>query len=88
MFPSVTYEVKKVKLNVGDIAVLFTDGITESRNKENKEFDEDRLIKLVRKHSKLHTKKILEKVYDEVDSFTSGADRMDDMTLVIIQKTS
>ena len=87
MFPSVAYEVKKVKLNVGDIAVLYTDGITESRNKENKEFDEKRLVNLLRKHSKLKAKKILKKVFDELDSFTSGAERMDDMTLVIIQRT-
>lgn len=88
MFPSITYEVKKVTLKAGDMAVLFTDGITESRNKENKEFDDEGLIKLLRKHSKLPSQKILEKVYDKLDSFTSGAERMDDMTLVIIQRTS
>jgi len=70
------------------MAVLFTDGITESRSKDNKEFDEKGLIKLLRKHSKLKASKILKKVNDELDSFTAGADRMDDMTLVIIQRTS
>jgi serine phosphatase RsbU (regulator of sigma subunit)/pSer/pThr/pTyr-binding forkhead associated (FHA) protein len=88
MFPASTYEVKKVTINDGEMAVLFTDGITESRNKDNKEFDEKGLIKLLRKHPKLKADKILKKVNEELDSFTAGADRMDDMTLVIIQRTS
>jgi len=88
MFPSSTYEVKKVTIRDGEMAVLFTDGITESRNKDNKEFDEKGLIKLLRKHPKLKASKILKKVNEELESFTAGADRMDDMTLVIIQRTS
>jgi sigma-B regulation protein RsbU (phosphoserine phosphatase) len=88
MFPSSTYEVKKVTINNGEMAVLFTDGITESRNKDNKEFDEKGLIKLLRKHPKLKASKILKKINEELNSFTAGADRMDDMTLVIIQRTS
>ena len=88
MFPASTYEVKKVTINDGEMAVLYTDGITESRNKDNKEFDEKGLIKLLRKHPKLKASKILKKVNEELESFTAGADRMDDMTLVIIQRTS
>ncbi|MFB0518287.1 MAG: SpoIIE family protein phosphatase, partial [Acidobacteriota bacterium] len=44
VLPSVTYEAKNVTLNPGDVALLFTDGITESLNKENEEFSENRLI--------------------------------------------
>ena len=88
MFPSTSYEASKVTLDVGDKAILFTDGITESRNKDNKDFDEEGLIKLIQKHSKLSAKKLLEKINEEVDSFISGAERMDDMTIVIIQKVS
>jgi len=86
MFPEVDYEVKKVILKPGDTTVLFTDGITESRNKDNKEFEEGRLIKLLQKHSKLSAVKLLEKINEEVDKFTAGAEKMDDQTLVIIQR--
>ena len=75
-----------ITLNPGDIGVFFTDGITESRNKDNKEFNEDRLIKLLQKNSKLSAQKLLEKVNQEVEKFTAGAERMDDMTLVIIKR--
>jgi sigma-B regulation protein RsbU (phosphoserine phosphatase) len=88
MFPSTTYEAQKVTLNAGDIALLFTDGITESRNKKEEEFTEERLISLLQKHSKLEAPKLLKKIKEELKSFTSGAETMDDMTIVIIQKTS
>jgi sigma-B regulation protein RsbU (phosphoserine phosphatase) len=86
MFPSVDYGVQKLTLNPGDTAVLFTDGITESRNKDNKEFNEERLIKLLQKNIKLSAQKLMEKVNQEVEKFTTGAEPMDDMTLVIIKR--
>lgn len=88
MFPSSEYEIRNVNLNPGDTALLFTDGITEGRNKKNEEFEEERLIKLIQKHSKLSAQKLLEKIHDEVGSFTTGVDQMDDMTLIIIKRIS
>jgi serine phosphatase RsbU (regulator of sigma subunit)/pSer/pThr/pTyr-binding forkhead associated (FHA) protein len=86
MFPSVAYEVRKVKLNAGDTTLLFTDGIVECRNKKEEEFGEEKLINIVKKNSKLSAQNLLEKVYDEVHSFASDVPQMDDMTLVVIKK--
>jgi len=86
MFPSTTYELNKLDLNPGDVAVLFTDGITESRNKKEEEFEEKKLIEIIKKHSKVSAQKLLETIQDEVDKFTSGVDQMDDMTLIVIKR--
>lgn len=88
MFPSTIYETKKVNLNIGDMALLYTDGITECRNKKNQEFTEDRLLKISQKYSHLSAQKLLERVYKEINSFSSGVERLDDMTLVIIKRIS
>ncbi|MFP4081206.1 MAG: SpoIIE family protein phosphatase [Candidatus Aminicenantes bacterium] len=88
MFPSSRYEVKDIALNPGEMAFLYTDGITESRSKDNTEFTEEKLIKLIQKHSKLPAQKLVEKIQQEVDAFTAGTDPMDDMTLVIIKRIS
>jgi len=88
VFPSVSYQAKKVTLNPGDVALLFTDGITESQNKGKEEFTEERLINILKKHSNLSAQKLLEKIFDEIDSFISGADQTDDMTLVTIKRIS
>lgn len=88
MFPDVEYQSRSVTMVPGDITVLYTDGITESRNKENKEFEEERLIKLLKKDIKLSAQELTDKVHDEVDTFISGVDQMDDMTMVAIRRLS
>jgi sigma-B regulation protein RsbU (phosphoserine phosphatase) len=88
MFPSVAYEVKQTTLDVGDMAVLFTDGITEGRNTENQEFGEDGLTQLLKKNAKQPAAKIVEKVCHELASFTTGATPMDDMTFIVVKRTS
>lgn len=88
MFPDVEYKSQRITLNPDDVMVLYTDGITEGRNKENKEFEEEKLIKFLKKHTKLSAPDLLKDVFEEVDSFTSGVEQMDDMTLVIVKKTS
>lgn len=88
MFPDVEYKSQRLKLNLDDVMVLFTDGITESRNKDNKQFEEERLIRFLKRQSKLSAPDLLKKVHEEVDSFTSGVEQMDDMTFVVVKKTS
>lgn len=87
MFPSSTYKIDKVTLDPGDLLLLFTDGITESRNKKGEEFTEERLIDLVKKHSKLSAEDLINKIHETLDDFTKGADPMDDMTVLALKKT-
>lgn len=87
MFPSVQYEQCTASLEAGQVAVLYTDGITESRNKNKEEFGEDRLIKVIQKCFDLPAQKMLESILAEVNRFSEGLDPDDDRTLVIIKRT-
>jgi sigma-B regulation protein RsbU (phosphoserine phosphatase) len=86
MFPDVEYKAQSVFLNSGDTALLFTDGITESRNKENKEFEEEKLVKFLKKNSKLEAQDLLKEIQNEVMDFTADTEQMDDQTVVVIKK--
>lgn len=86
MFPNVEYKTEKLNLGVGDTALLFTDGITESRNKDNEEFEEQRMIKLLKKHSKIGAQDLIEKINQELKEFTAGTETMDDQTIVVIKR--
>lgn len=88
MFPSEKYEMHAVSFEQGDIAVLFTDGITECRNEDNKEFGERRFVKLIRENTDCLAKELMDTVFKELDLFTRGSEQMDDMTLVIIKRTT
>jgi sigma-B regulation protein RsbU (phosphoserine phosphatase) len=87
MFPDVEYKAQTVVLHPGDIILLFTDGITESRNKENKEFEEEKLVKFLKKKSKLPAPELIKEIQKEVETFTADTDQMDDQTVVVIKKT-
>jgi sigma-B regulation protein RsbU (phosphoserine phosphatase) len=87
MFPAVVYEAREARLDVGDSVILYTDGVTDSRDKDNQEFGEERLIGLVRKNTRLPAEKIVEKICSELGSFTAGVPPFDDMTLVVLKRT-
>jgi len=88
MFTGQKYKPRSVSLNPGEMVILFTDGITESRNEDNQEFSEDRLIASIKNHRKASSQEILSKIQKEVEEYTRGMEPMDDMTLVIIKRKS
>ena len=81
------YGLNSVKLGEGDILLLYTDGATESRNKDNQEFGIDRLISLVKNSAEKNADNLLSNIKDEVKSFTFG-DSFDDITLLVVKKDS
>jgi serine phosphatase RsbU (regulator of sigma subunit) len=87
MFPAVAYEVSQVTLDKGDMVVLFTDGITDARNKDNGEFGEENLIGLLKKNTKKSASEIVGKVCAELSSFTAGVEPFDDMTVIVLKRT-
>ncbi len=86
MFPAQDYESREITINPGDTAMLYTDGLTESRNRNNEELAEEGLVKILKKHQKLPAEKLMETIFEELVTFTDGADPMDDMTLVLIKR--
>jgi serine phosphatase RsbU (regulator of sigma subunit) len=87
MFPSVSYEVDQVTVEKGETVVLYTDGITDTRNSANQEFGEDKLINLLKKSVKKPAGEIISKLNAELGAFSSGVDPFDDMTLIVLKRT-
>jgi serine phosphatase RsbU (regulator of sigma subunit) len=75
-------QIAEVRLNPGDVFVLYTDGITEATNAEDEEFGERRLIAALRKLSHLPPAQLMEGIVNEVHKFSAG-EQQDDITLVI-----
>jgi sigma-B regulation protein RsbU (phosphoserine phosphatase) len=69
----------------GDIAVLFTDGVTEANNVAGEMFGEERLKALIRRHVELPAAGILEKIIAEVGSFAVDMPQFDDITIMVIK---
>ncbi len=84
-FPGFEYEATEVAINPGDVWCLYTDGVTEARNKEHEEFGVARLIDIVKAHRHQTAKQIEEAVVAAVRDFTRLERQADDVTLLILR---
>jgi serine phosphatase RsbU (regulator of sigma subunit) len=87
MFPGAMYEAKSTPLKQGDIALIYTDGITDSRNTDDAEYTTDRLVSLLRRHAQLPAAGIATAIADDAVRFRGDARQFDDQTLVVIKRT-
>jgi phosphoserine phosphatase RsbU/P len=69
----------------GDMLVLYTDGITETRNKESDFFGEERLIELIEKHATEKLDTIITNIKIATDTFRGNTDLEDDCTVLLVR---
>ncbi len=72
-------------LQPGDVAVLFTDGVTEAMNEADDLFGEDRLVRLLEDDAPSSSETLHERILHDVDAFVGTADQHDDMTMVLLR---
>ncbi|MBN2039837.1 MAG: SpoIIE family protein phosphatase [Spirochaetes bacterium] len=82
----VEYKQAKVKLSKGDIIALYTDGITEMRNKDKEEYGLQRLQQLLMKNSNMKADELIDLIVNDVDSFRGEVPPHDDMTVLILKR--
>jgi phosphoserine phosphatase RsbU/P len=75
-------------LRPGDLLVLYTDGLTEAPNEQDKEFSGARLADVVRSHSGRTAREINDSILEAVQRFTGELPQRDDFTLVTVRRTS
>ncbi len=80
-------EKMNVKPEKGDIFILYTDGLVETRNKNNVEFGEDRLEELFYRHAGLPANELKDEILKAVTRFRGSAIPHDDLTLVVFKYT-
>lgn len=68
----------------GSRLVLYTDGITESRNKERKMMGVHRLMEIVAKYQKETPQVMTERILADAQQYAKGTEQVDDITLMCI----
>jgi len=79
------YEQGEVLLKSGDLLVMYTDGVTEAFNETDAQFEEERLIRVVKENISQPAKQIAEQIIKEVKAFQGLQPQSDDITLVIVK---
>ena len=76
------YKKFEYQLQPGDKLLLYTDGVTEATNVEEKLYSENRLINFCNNHTNLDAKGLCLKIKEDIQSFTEGAEQSDDITML------
>jgi serine phosphatase RsbU (regulator of sigma subunit) len=75
----------EIKLNNNDIMLLYTDGVTESRNSKNEEFGFERFKDIIEKNYNNSLEEITGKIFEGVSVFSKEEQQHDDITLVLFK---
>jgi len=87
IFKEAEFALDRLRLEPGDIFVLYTDGITEVLNSAEEEFSEDRLEALIRQHTALPAQDLADLILETISDFSAEQELADDATLVVIKRT-
>jgi serine phosphatase RsbU (regulator of sigma subunit) len=85
LMPGMNYEEKEDSLEVGDSALLYTDGLVEAHDPQREMFGFPRLQALVSEHGEEES--LEETLLEELYSFVGeGWEQEDDITLVTLRR--
>lgn len=86
ILPTIEYQEMRLKLEVGDTLVIYSDGVTEAADPQGEELDTEGLAKIVVKHRHKPAAGIITEINKAVLEFTQGAPPADDVTLIVARR--
>ncbi len=87
VFDDVQYGVQSLTLQPESIIFLYTDGLTEAKNRARRQFGLKRVQEALRGSTERNPYEILETITEGVDDFVKGAEQSDDLTMLVIRYT-
>ncbi|MBF0236797.1 MAG: serine/threonine-protein phosphatase [SAR324 cluster bacterium] len=81
------FKEEEYRMNPGDLAFLYTDGLTEAFNNTYEQLGLPKVVALLREYRQLPLKEILSKLVTLQIGFTMNRPRDDDMTMIAVRYT-
>jgi sigma-B regulation protein RsbU (phosphoserine phosphatase) len=86
MFCDTRFPVRRLALAHGDTLFLYTDGLTEARNRAGAEYGLHRIRTLATLHKGIEPARLISKCLEDLLSFGEGLKQTDDLTLLAVQR--
>ena len=83
VFDDVKYTEQTIQIDTGTTLFLYTDGLTEAKNREHKLFGQQRMLETVSAGEDCQT--LIERMTDAVNHFVEDAEQSDDLTMLAIR---
>jgi serine phosphatase RsbU (regulator of sigma subunit) len=87
IFDNETWQQGEIHLNVGDVLLMFTDGVPDAENPDGEFYEQDRLVSAARRaigNSRANAQQIQDAILADIHDFIKGAPRVDDLTLALL----
>lgn len=75
----------EVSLQPGDRLFLFTDGLTEARDRHGVEYGEVRLKRMIEQYAEVETKEVVARLFEAIEELDRHSKPLDDMTLLVVE---
>ncbi len=86
LFEFTDFEEGAARLDPGDFLVLYTDGVTEAMDAQDREFGEERLRRVLPHNRGASAEDLAAALDGALDDFTGATAPSDDITFVIVRR--
>jgi phosphoserine phosphatase RsbU/P len=80
------YREGRTQLQLGDVLVIYSDGVTEAVSPTGEEFGSTRLYEVVARNIEASASGIRDRIESSLTKFAQGTSAADDITLVIVKR--
>src|SRR5690606_38524054 len=85
LFPNSDYGEATIEMQQGDTLLLYSDGLTEAHDPENRIYGEERVTDILRDECKKDLTALVDAIRHDVEAHMNGREIFDDLTLVGIR---
>jgi sigma-B regulation protein RsbU (phosphoserine phosphatase) len=86
LFSDTKYETRTVQASRGDLLLLYTDGISEAKNRAGDEFGETRVESALRDCQERVAEEVIRRLLGDVSAFRNGSRQDDDITVLVFRR--
>ena len=87
-FQGVKYGSRSIALGRGDSLVLYTDGLSEARDKNDEEYTAERVARVLGAHAADTPETVADVCFADLAAHLGGATRTDDVTLMVVRRAA
>ena len=85
LWPELEFIDEHIDSVMGQVLVIYTDGVNEAENKEMAQFGDDRLLELLNKKENHTAKQFIDRILEDVALHVGDAEHSDDLTLLCLK---
>ena len=82
--PNMKFEEHEIEIHSGDSLFVYTDGVVEATNSDNKLFGPDRMLEALNSNPDASPEQVLTNVMDSIQAFVGEAEQFDDITMLSV----